>query len=193
MFYFLLMGNHLDSCKEDITRLKNIFKKSYFFIDCYPLKVLSLYLNKINKDDVLFIYFSGHGKIIGKRIDYKMRLLSSWINPDYSYIDSYTIDKILSNINCKKIFLVSDTCHSGNFGDFYTGESPLIFIGSSDIIHKSYEYKSDNKTPVGILVYLFEKYYKEILYLNIDILPLVDKIYKEYKITKNPIVKTFNI
>jgi hypothetical protein len=138
----------------------------------------------------MILYFSGHGKIIGKRIDNKMQMLSTWINHDGSYIDSYTIDKILSIITCQKIFLVSDSCHSGNFGNFYTGKTPLIFIGSSSIINTSTEYKKDSKNPAGILTYLFEKY--NILYSEEDLESLINIIYKEHKIKKKAIVKKFN-
>jgi len=194
MFYILLMGNHLDSSKEDLIRMKKVFAgyKVFSFENCFPAEKIKWICKKINENDSLFIYFSGHGKIIGKRIHGKMHMLSSWVNPDNSCVDSYTIDTILSNINCEKMFLISDTCHGGNFGNFYTGKTKLTFISSSDIIHQSNEYKSADKKPAGILTYLFEEYSQEILYSEKNILYLAKDIYKKYNLKKNPILKKFN-
>ena len=134
-----LIGNHLESCKEDISRMTLFLEKRGFicekFFDCYPEEELLKFINKnnFNKNDLLYIHFSGHGKVIGKKINNKIEMISTWVNPDYTDCYSYNIDNILSSLNCK-IILISDSCHSGNFGNFFIGNNSYLFIGSSSIV-----------------------------------------------------------
>ena len=201
MIYLLLMGNHMKSCKEDVYRINDIFSKYdntrvVVSIDCYPEKELITFLNdyEIKERDTFFIHYSGHGDVIGKRINEKMTLISTWINPDKTYVYSTTIDNILTSIKCNKIYLLSDSCHSGYFGNFYKGKTPLIFIGSSSIINVSNEYNNGNGKPVGILTHLLEKYHKDILYSDPNnIINLIKEIYRKYKITKSPVIKLLNM
>ena len=204
------MGNSLDSCRNDINTLKNIFNSDieniiHSFTDCYPEKEIKIFLkeNKIQEDDIVLVYFSGHGKLIGKRVKNKMEMVSTWVNPDGSYVYSFIIDYILSQISCKRIVLISDSCHSSGFGKYYTGKSPYIFIGSSSIISTSNEYNipkgsqeyiPNSKTQsLGILTYLFIDFHRDILYGNPDnIISLINTVYKKHKITKLPIVKLYS-
>jgi len=164
MIYALLMGNSLESCKEDVKRMENILKEFHSVIeinyDCHPMEVMSKFIKKystyFDSDDILYIHYSGHGRVIGKRIKGKLEMISTWVSSDDRLTYSYQVDRILSNIKCR-IILVSDSCHSGNFGNFYSGKSPYLFIGSSSVINTSTNYKfRRSHTKSGILVCLFE-------------------------------------
>ena len=158
--YSLLIGNHLESCKKDVEIFEKILKKYNSFIkisfDCNPQNEIVDFLKnkKLEKDDLLIIHYSGHGERIGKRINNKMEMISTWLNSDETHTYSFNIDKILSNLNCK-IILSSDSCYSGNFGKFYNGNGPFIFIGSSNFFKESDEYKFEGKYS-GALVNLFK-------------------------------------
>lgn len=168
--YALLLGNHLDSAKEDIDRMNKLLTRLNFncvsFFNCFPKEEIIKFINnnKLNFDDLLYVHFSGHGNIKGIKVENKMIMISSWVNPDISECYSIDIDKILSKINCN-IILISDTCHSEKFGEFYTGNKPFLFIGSSSIVMKSYEYNFVSLKKTGALTLLFEHMFK-IIFLD---------------------------
>ena len=209
IIYTLLMGNSLDSCIEDIKLMEDILNKLYnstpkYIIkpcfNCYPQRELIIFLNKYShlfkKEDTLYIHYSGHGEVVGKRINNKLEMISTWVNPDNTHTYSNIIDKIWSRVNCQ-IILVSDSCHSGEFGKFYTGDAPYLFIGSSSIIDRSYEYIIYHSKKTGCLVGLFEYIIKNksIDLFNgnpIDIKQLKSitrNFFKRNKIKVKPIIK----
>jgi len=199
--YALLMGNHLESCKEDVKRMDLLLSKNGFkcknIFDCYPEKELISYLNKykFNKNDLLYIHFSGHGRLIGKKINNKMSMVSTWVNVDFTDCYSFNIDKILSSLNCN-FMLISDSCHSGSFGDFYKGESPCLFISSSSVIQLSNEYKIGSNINAGSVTCFFEFIFNNNILENINKNFLDERIkffYKKYKIKTNPTIKYKNI
>ncbi len=144
--FVLSIGNHLDSCKNDVHLLHSLLRPytnyfySYFNVDPYIVLTDFLQKNNLQTTDLLIIHFSGHGKNIGIKLD-KMYMMSTWLTHDYKHVISYNIDKLLSTLSCR-IFLLSDSCHSGTFGDWFTGNCPFIFLGSSSIIGLSSEYNS---------------------------------------------------
>lgn len=190
----LLMGNELDSAKEDVYRMGKLLgsytKNIKVCIDCYPLKELQSFCKQeIKEKDLLIIYYSGHGQRLGKKIKGKMELISTWINPDGSYCYSDTIDKILSKINCQ-IILLSDSCYSGNFTNHYIGSFPLLFIGSSSVISISKEYNFKNKKTSGTLICLFEEFSLTDICLFEEV-PI--KFLKRNKIKIRPVIKKYGV
>ena len=199
--YALLMGNHLESCKEDVKRLDILLTKKGFncesIFDCNPEKELVSFLNryKFTEDDLVYIHFSGHGQVFGKKINNKMEMISTWIDQNFTDCYSYNIDKILSSLICKFI-LISDSCHSGNFGNFYTGIYPSLFISSSSIIQKSGEYKIGYVKNAGAITCFLEFILRKINIEDLDKTFLNENLkffYKKYKIKSNPVVKYKNI
>lgn len=150
--FILSIGNHLDSCRNDVKLLYKCFQlhteKLYFcgVVDCDPYSILINFIKDkdFESSDLLIIHYSGHGKNIGIKID-KMYMMSTWISDQNKHTISYNIDKLLSDLKCK-IFLISDSCHSGTFGDWYTGKSAFIFLGSSNIVSLSTEYNLSIKS-----------------------------------------------
>lgn len=155
----------LPTCRNDIDKIhelltdklnfksENIIKK----YDVYPEKELNFFLKSIRKNDIVFIYFAGHGAdLMGSvHVPASVGLMSSWINPDKTYFFSYYLDILLRNIQIEcKIILCSDSCYSGRFLNNYTGKNPIYFIGASDLDTKTASYSKDN-TKYGALVLLF--------------------------------------
>lgn len=114
----------LPNCVKDITDLRNILLEKYEFAesDIWELynekatnkniqDALSGYGKTLNREDNLIIYFSGHGayNLAEER--------GFWIpydgTKDYtSWIPNETIIAFIQRINCKHIFLISDSCFS---------------------------------------------------------------------------------
>ena len=201
--FVLSMGNHLDSCREDVKKLKVLLKNKGDFVeiyDCNPQEEILRFIKnkKFEYNDLVIIHYSGHGRFVGRQINGKMEMISTWLHANektHSY--SNDIDFILSSLNCR-ILLISDSCHSGKFGDFFTGKNPYIFIGSSSITNQSTEYLfKNNEKKTGALVNLFE--YILIKIPRIDKLNLlllqthVKKFYEENKIKIKPVIKGKNI
>lgn len=195
--FAISMGNHLESCKEDVIRLEILCRKlnaNYEGVfNCNPQKdILNFIVNKnFSNKDLLIIHYSGHGKLVGKNINGKMEMISTWISNDMKTLNySNDIDNILSNIKCK-ILLISDSCHSGRFADFYTGEN-LIFMGSSTVTNQSKEYSIDNKKKCGILINILEYIFVQISLQELTF-PLLEEFIREFciknKIKIRPIVK----
>ena len=217
------MGHHIYviilcggvSFLKDVNRLEKIIKtlqnnnvEYEIYTNCNYYTVLLNFIDKheISSDDILWIYFTGHGKILGKRINGNVKMISTWIynnsNNDECYVYSYKIDSLLTGVDAN-IVLMSDSCHSGGFTNFYTGSSPLIFVGSSSIIHTSINVSD------GILVNLLESYiipnvssymkYEVIgcgIFMNIFMKEFSDalNIYsKKNNILSKPIIKYYNI
>lgn len=206
--YALLIGNDLalnkslglDTCDEDIKRITNLLPKNKTYLqiyrNCNPKDALNKFLESVGKanlisTDVLYIYYSGHGDVVGKKINGKIVLLSSWI---YEKIHIYSdeIDAILSTVPCK-ILLASDSCHSGEFGKFYTGKSSYLFIGSSSIVNKSKEsFKIKNLNPAGILTCLFENMQLNPFDNPQEFEKAVYDFFTKYRIKILPIIKRIN-
>lgn len=191
------LGNHLESCREDVLRFEKLFQKidaNYLCLfNCNPQKEILNFLRdkQLLEKDLLIIHYSGHGKLIGKNINGKMEMISTWLcNNNKTYNFSNDIDHILSSLNCK-ILLISDSCHSGRFGDHYTGKN-LIFVGSSTVTNRSKEYSIHGKEKSGILVnileYMCEKSpFSELTFSNME--EFTKEFCRENKIKIRPILK----
>jgi len=197
----LLIANTIESCKEDVKIMKSLFLNSKVCIDCNTEKEVYNFCNnkKFNKNDLLIIHYSGHGEKIGKKINGKMSIISTWINNDIINNDvtqthSDTIDSILSKLNCQ-ILLISDSCYSGNFGNFYKGNSRLVYIGSSSINHISKEYIINFDKKTGVLACLFEEILKKYKLDEITVsefINLSEKFFNKNRIKIKPIIKIFD-
>lgn len=200
--YALLIGNSMDSCKEDVKLLKGLFKKHNCIIksvfDGYPdvelINFIKIYSDKITKDDLFYFHYSGHGVLRGVIINGKLEMISGWSNPDLSITSSLIIDKILSGLYCN-ILLTSDSCSSGGFGDHYTGRSPYVFLGSSTFIESSTEYKI-KKEKTGIIACIIQYIFinKNIKTVSrFDFSEAIKHFYTRYRIINKPVIKFKNI
>ena len=195
------MGNTIESCKEDVKNMKILLNrydaKIKICIDCHTLnEVINMKKSfEPHINDLLIIFYAGHGKMLGKKINNKMEIISTWVNNDNSLTHSDKIDNILSLINCNKI-LISDSCHSGNFSNFYKGDSPFLFIGSSSIVSLSNEYIIFHNKKTGVLVSLFEYLLVEKSFSDLTLSDFTKKtitFFNHNKIKVKPIVKIYNI
>lgn len=180
----LLMCNNLKGCQKDVEKLEKIlnnFSKEVKItkkIDCYPKDEIIKFLQNVKSSkDSIYIHYSGHGVKRGRKVNGVNKILTAWLNPDGSTVTSDEIDKLLSDVNCN-IILTTDCCHSETFGNYYTGKSSFIFIGTSKlgIISKS------SVSNGGYLVNLFEDFLKNNIEINITNLK-----------NKNLIIKSFFI
>jgi hypothetical protein len=176
----------------------------------YVLAALKDFISSIPNlcsDDLLYIHYSGHGILVGKKINGKIEMISTWENDNDHNNDknynkdeikkstySYEVDFLLSGLKCQ-IMLVSDSCHSEAFGKFYNGKSPFLFIGSSSIVNLSREYSINGKPNAGALTNFFEYCFdhKKLNY-NLDILKKeLEGFFRKHGIKHKPIVKSYNI
>lgn len=193
--YGLLMANEILSAKEDVRIMQKILSgnKIKLCFDCNPEKELLNFCNenKLETDDLLIIHYSGHGERKGKKINGKISIVSTWINPDDSHCYSFNIDYILSRLKCK-IILLSDSCYSGNFGNFYYGKSLFLFIGSSSFIETSKEYNIE-EMKTGILIHIFKEIHENIKTIHIlQIQEIIKRKINLYKIKIKPVIKVIN-
>jgi len=203
--YTISIGNHLSSCKEDVKKMEKIMKQLKIecktFYDCNPLYEIQKFIEnkKLLLNDLLIIHYSGHGKIVGRKIENKVEMISTWLCSDEKTQNySNDVDLFLSKLNCQ-ILLISDSCHSGRFGDFYIGITPYVFIGSSSIINQSKEYSftDDKKIKSGALINLFEyiltkvKNIENLTFTHLE--EYTNNFYKEYNIKIKPVLKSKNI
>ena len=97
--------------KEDVIRMNKLLTKNGFICetktDCYPQKELLLFLRNKDFDDLIYIHFSGHGNNVGRKIQNRVEMLSSWVNPNNTECYSNDIDKILftqdNSLNCERL------------------------------------------------------------------------------------------
>ena len=193
------LGNHLESCREDVLRFEKLFHKidaKYLCLfNCNPQKEIEIFIQdkQLCEKDLLIIHYSGHGKLIGKTINGKMEMISTWLcNDNKTYNFSDDIDHVLSKLPCK-ILLISDSCHSGRFGDFYTGKN-MTFIGSSSITNQSKEYLLEGRTKCGILINILEYTLERILFHEITFSSMeefIREFCKKHRIKIRPILKSF--
>lgn len=171
----LLIGNiyknnehiYLKHVKEDINRINDLLinklnfksKNITTYIDPTNIKKkLNNFLCNVCDDDLIFIFYAGHGDTLVKstKLSRKIGLLSSWFDVNMKLFLSYELDKMLSNIkNRCKIILMCDSCYSGSFIDYYNGKNPIYFIGSSKS-SKTRSYKINDKPKSGGLIILLE-------------------------------------
>lgn len=190
----LLMCNNLASCKEDLVRLEKILIGYDFTvckkINCYPKIEIKRFLKNVEKEDLIYIHYSGHGIKRGKMISGKYKIISSWENPNGSFTTSNEIDELLST-RCEKIIITTDSCNSEAFTDFYTGNN-LIFIGTSKINMASKTYSINGEAVHGSLVHLFEYLIKNDIEIDIEnIKKFSVPFFKENKMDSNLIIKEF--
>jgi hypothetical protein len=189
--YALLLGNTYDntlkSCKSDIYILEKILKTENYIIktvcDSYPEKEITDFIRdiKLNEEDLLYVHFSGHGKLYGKKLDGKVRLISSWVNPDGTLFYSCDLKRIFDSLHIKRIILTCDCCHGETFGEF-NGKSEFIFLGTSNISGIARSYSHDN---LGAIAYIFHYFFLNTIELNIENL-------KKYKIIPVSLIIKFN-
>jgi len=142
-----------------IDRLGFKNKNIYISIDNKIMPIIKDFLKKCKENDLVLIYYSGHGKSLRSSIylPKNVGLCSSWVDPDNTTVFSYHIDQLLSEINIKcKIILLSDSCYSGEFLRYYKGKNTVYFIGSSSSITKSSSHIINGEKKLGGLVYLFD-------------------------------------
>jgi hypothetical protein len=191
--YALIMSNELKGCQEDAHRLEKILINFNFKVVkkliCFPEIEIINFLDKIDKADLIYIHYSGHGVKRGVNINNKPKILSSWLNPNKSVVCSYKIDQILSEIKCN-IILTTECCHSETFGDYYNGKYPFIFIGTSKLSMISKIYSLNGDQSHGSLVYLFEYIIANNLEINLEnIKSLSEEFFKNNKIESTLIIK----
>lgn len=170
----LLMGNtykgtkfkNLPCCEHDVEKIGKLLVEKLDFkqenvskrINVFPEQEIVNFLKNVEENDLVFIYFSGHGGnlVSSIHVPKNVGLLSSWINPDGTYFLSYHLDILLSHITKKcKIILCSDSCYAGKFLSNYFGKNEIYFIGSSDVATQTSNYESSN-TKYGALTLLFD-------------------------------------
>lgn len=167
----LLIGNtyrnnpkiYLKYVREDIRRMNILLKILGFkenniekHIDVNAKNVLEKFISKIQNNDLICIFYSGHGGRFVKstNLPREIGLLSSWINNDSNLTLSYEVDKILSDIQKKcKIILICDSCYSGYFTDYYNGKNPIYFLGASKN-YKTSNYKCGDNKSGGLIILL---------------------------------------
>jgi len=168
--------------RDDVVEFKKLLidrlgfktKNIYISIDNKIIPIIKDFLKKCKENDLVLIYYSGHGKSLRSSIylPKNVGLCSSWVDPDNTTVFSYHIDQLLSEINIKcKLILLSDSCYSGEFLRYYNGNNPVHFIGSSSSITKSSSHIINGEKKLGGLVYLFDyltqKYGDNIIFDNI--------------------------
>ena len=194
--YALLMSNDLKGCQEDVIRLEKILLPFNFKITtkriCYPRIEIENFLKTVINPDLIYIHYSGHGIKRGKKINNEHKIVTSWLNPNKTVVNSDDIDRILSEIKCN-IILTTDCCHSETFGNYYVGKFPFIFIGTSALSMLSRTYALNGEPLHGSLVYLFEYLIKNNHEISLENINKYNKQYfKENGISSHLIIKTRN-
>ena len=127
-------NNQLNGCINDVTRVKQDldywgFDEISFMTDnstglLYPTKVniinqLNTFVNKLTSNDVLVIYYSGHGTRVTDTSSDEVSGLDSVIVPiNFNYIIDDEIRSILTKAaSDSNIFAVFDSCNSGSVCD----------------------------------------------------------------------------
>lgn len=123
-------------------------------------------LKNANRDDLVFIYFSGHGK---KHLDNGLRLLFKDAREDYPLATSLNFDYInrcMKYPSLKSVIIVLDCCYSGAagikgddleeaFSDYSSGPGTIILTSTGLI--GSPKAKEDPELKHGIFThYLLE-------------------------------------
>jgi hypothetical protein len=198
--FAISMGNHMNSCREDVKKMQSILAKLKIncigIYDCNPQEEILKFTRNIvfHTNDLLIVHYSGHGDVVGKKIKNKIELISTWKTAEMKNNYSVDIDNILSNLNCR-VLLISDSCYSGRFGDFYTGKQRFLFIGSSTIANRSSEYLFKGEEKTGVLVNFFEYILSKEKPKSLSIKIIknhVEQFFKEKKIQISPTVKYLN-
>jgi uncharacterized caspase-like protein len=75
-------------------------------------KIEKLFLKDANFEDLVLIYFSGHGKLDS---EFKLNLILKDTETDYQYtaLNFDLITKCIEQSKCKKAVIILDCCHSG--------------------------------------------------------------------------------
>jgi hypothetical protein len=127
-------NNKLNGCINDVTRIRQDldfwnFDEIAFMTDnssgsLYPTKAniinqLNTFVNKLTPNDILVIYYSGHGTRVTDRNSDEISGLDSVIVPiNFNYIVDDEIRSILVNaVAGSNIFAVFDSCNSGSVCD----------------------------------------------------------------------------
>ena len=83
-------------------------------------------------DDTVFIFFSGHGALIGDPADPESALLPVEWNgrtPETTSLSETEFSSVLRRISAQRLLVLIDACHSGGAGSFKgmgPGESPAL-------------------------------------------------------------------
>jgi hypothetical protein len=137
---------------------------------------------KLNKDDVVYIHFSGHGQRItdlnGDEFD---KFDEAWIPYDalqegtYNYngekhLTDDKLNKLLKGLRCKvgakgKIVVVTDACHSGTATrhlkgiettEIVRGISEVFYIEIDGVIYEDYDFYNEKFTEEELLKHSLE-------------------------------------
>jgi len=89
-------------------------------------------IEKVKKDDLVFIYFSGHGDVEGKKLTQPGFLLC-WDSPSRVYMGGGTyslsfLQEVISTLSVKnqsKVVVITDACHAGKLAGSQIGGAQL--------------------------------------------------------------------
>ena len=108
---------------------------------------LTSWLSLAKKNDIVIVYFAGHG-IEGDQRSYLLPQDASVTNPELTGLPLGHVKDFLRKSKAERKVLIVDACHSGEGRDLgtmnlnWTDDSKgLVCITSCDIGQKSYEYK----------------------------------------------------
>ncbi len=112
--------SNLSGCRESGERLKRILLSRYFFSEknitflangmAYRAAIKEKfvrYLDKLNNNDSLIIFFHGHGEYDGNFG------VAYWVCSDGNRISGQEIKNFLKKCSAKHIFLIANACYSG--------------------------------------------------------------------------------
>jgi len=153
----------LNTAVHDASEISKIFKSRYGFSEITFLinedasrynidRLFRKKIAKLNSDDNLLIYFSGHG-------DIDRQLGGGWWIPvdakagiPSTYIDNTLIQKYIKSFQAKHVLLISDSCYSGTLFGETRNVSPIItnqFYMDLYNVKSRWGMTSGNITPVS--------------------------------------------
>jgi hypothetical protein len=156
----------LPSCLEDASILNKIFKELTFHRitvknDVSSKKYLEKLFKNSQKDDLLFIHFSGHGETGGIVKKGQLRMISSWLNPDLSLFTGLELQDMIEKTQCQNIIISSDCCYAGRMFKDYTTDKNLIYICSSSGITRATSWNIDGGKRSGSLSLVYDYIFKK--------------------------------
>lgn len=182
----------LPSCKEDRVIMEKILDDLGFKQRIIHNRKLDKYvkhiLKRANRDDLVFIHFSGHGEKGGIVTKGQVHLISSWLNPDKTLFLSTQLEELINQSLCENIIISSDCCYSGRFFNDYKSNKNIIFISSSSGISKSSAYSLNDENKSGSLSLLYKTISLEKNPTFEEFKQNVDGFIEKYKIGQNRII-----
>jgi len=199
----------LKNAVSDAERMRSVLQKRYYFDQIYTLyddqatkeKVMKQFeslSNELCPEDSLFIFYAGHGVMD------PLTRIGSWILQDAGanryeqkgWLPNPQIRSLLNMIRSRHVFLVSDSCFSGDILNVERGSQPEI---TDEYFKKAYARRSrqvltsgaseavpDESVFTRALVRLFEENTKPYL----DPLMLFNEIRLTHDLTTSPLLGT---